>query len=48
MSEVDLKGTGVPTLVFGEVLEEKEPLAEKETSKKLQQTRDETILSDEV
>ncbi len=47
MSEVDLKGTGVPTLVFGEVLEEKEPLAEKETSKKLQQTLDDTILSEE-
>ena len=44
MSEVDLKGTGVPTLVFGEVLEEKEPLAEKETSKKQQQTLDDTIL----
>lgn len=47
MSEDDLKGTGVPTLVFGEVLEEKEPLAEKETSKKLQQTLDDTILSEE-
>lgn len=47
MNEDDLKGTGVPTLVFGEVLEEKEPLAEKETSKKLQQTLDDTILSEE-
>ncbi len=47
MGEVDLKGTGVPTLVFGEVVEEKQSLVEVEETKELNETLDDTILSEE-
>lgn len=45
--EMDVKGTNVPTLVFGEVMEDKQPLAEAEEAKELQETLDDTILSEE-
>lgn len=44
---MDVKGTNVPTLVFGEVMEDKQPLAEAEEAKELQETLDDTILSEE-
>ncbi len=47
MSEVDLKQTGAPTLVFGEVMEEKQPLVEVEEAGGLKETLDDTILSEE-
>lgn len=47
MSEVDLKQTGAPTLVFGEVMEEKQPLVEVEAAGELKETLDDTILSEE-
>lgn len=47
MSEVDFKETSVPTLVFGEVMEEKQPPVEVEEPKELQETLDDTVLSEE-
>lgn len=47
MSEVDLKQTGAPTLVFGEVMEEKQPLVEVEEAGGLKETLDDTVLSEE-
>lgn len=47
MNEADRKGTVVPTLVFGEVMEEEQPSAEVEETKKLKETLDDTILSDD-
>lgn len=47
MSEVDFKETAVPTLVFGEVMEEKQPPVEVQESKELRETLDDTILSEE-
>lgn len=44
---MDVKGTNVPTLVFGEVMEDKQPLVEAEEVKELQETLDDTILSEE-
>lgn len=44
---MDVKGTNVPTLVFGEVMEERQPLVEAEETKELQETLDDTILSEE-
>ncbi len=46
MSETDVKETTVPTLVFGEVLEEKQVPAE-ETGKAVQEQLDESILTEE-
>lgn len=47
MNEADRKGTVVPTLVFGEVMEEEQPSAEVEETKQLKETLDDTILSDD-
>lgn len=47
MNEADRKGTVVPTLVFGEVMEEERPSAEVEETKKLKETLDDTVLSDD-
>lgn len=47
MNEADRKGTVVPTLVFGEVMEEEQPSAEVEETKKLKETLDDTVLSDD-
>lgn len=47
MSELDLKGTNVPTLVFGEVMEDKQPLVEAEEPKELKDALDDTVLSEE-
>lgn len=44
---MDVKGTNVPTLVFGEVMEDRQPLVEAEETKELQETLDDTILSEE-
>lgn len=47
MNEADRKGTVVPTLVFGKVMEEEQPSAEVEETKKLKETLDDTVLSDD-
>ncbi len=44
---MDVKGTNVPTLVFGEVMEDRQPLVEAEETKELQETLDDKILSEE-
>lgn len=44
---MDVKGTNVPTLVFGEVMEDRQPLVEAEETKELQETLDDTILNEE-
>ena len=44
---MDVKGTNVPTLVLGEVMEDRQPLVEAEETKELQETLDDKILSEE-
>lgn len=47
MSEIDVKEVSAPTLVFGEVVEEKQVPAEPETNQELKEQLDESILSEE-
>ncbi len=47
MSEIDVKEVSAPTLVFGEVVEEKQVPAQPETNQELKEQLDESILSEE-
>lgn len=47
MSDIDMKETATPTLVFGEVFEEKQVPVETESKKEVEEKLDESMLTDE-